>query len=265
MTRQEDQSRQIKSVDRACQILEALGTRDGATVSELSDDIDLSGSTIHSHLSTLKEHGFVSQDETLYGLGPKLLILGEHVRNTSLLYQAGKEEVDALAEETGECAHLVTEHNGLEVSIYESFGEDAVGKEFYIKNREDPNRHMESTAAGKAILAHLGEERVEEIVDEHGLVEKTENTITDVDELHSTIETIRERGYAVNDEEEIPGMRAVAAPIFDGGGTVIGAVSVSAPVSHMKGEQFTETIPESILDTKNVIEINLETVDYDVR
>lgn len=262
MANRSDRSRKVKSVDRACQILDVLGHCDGATVSELSNEVDLSVSTIHSHLSTLKDHGVVTQSKDQYRLGPNLLILGEHVRNHSRLYHAAKEEVDALANETDECVHLVMEHNGLEVSLYESFGDNAVGTEFYVKNREDPNRHLESTAAGKATLAHLGEDRVMEIIDEHGLEEKTENTITDVDELLSTLETIRERGYALNDEEEILGMRAVAVPIQDRTGSVLGAVSVSAPLSHMKDEKFTETVPEKLMETKNLIEINLETEDY---
>lgn len=264
MTGNETESRKIQSVDRAFEIIKTLGKQRGATVSELSDDVSLSVSTIHSHLSTLKDHGVVTQEESQYRLGPNLLIMAEHVRNNSRLFHAGREEVDALAENTGECVHLIIEHNGLEVSLYESFHENAAGAEFYIKNRENPSRHLESTAAGKAILAHLPESRVRDIADEHGLVRKTEKTITDVDELLSELETIRERGYAVNDEEEILGMRAVAAPILDSGGDVLGSVSVSAPVSHMNGKTFTDTIPEMILESKNLIEINLETERYDI-
>ena len=104
--------RTVKSVENAFEILEYLRDVNEATVSEVAEYSTLSPGSVHTHLTTLKQRGYVVQDGDTYRLGPLLLPLGEHVRNKSRIYRAAEEEVDGLAEETGECAHLVVEHGG---------------------------------------------------------------------------------------------------------------------------------------------------------
>lgn len=89
---------------------------------------------------------------------------------------------------------------------------------------------LHNIAAGKAILAHLSEERVEEIIGQHGLEEWTERTITDREALFSELETIREQEYARNDGETFEGFRAVASPILHEG-ELLGSIVVSGPVT----------------------------------
>ncbi len=105
--------------------------------------------------------------------------------------------------------------------------------------------YLHNTALGKAILAHLPKERVEEIIDRHGLPSKTDRTITDKKELFETLEGVHERGIAFDDEERINGLRCVAVPILDNGKT-IGAISVSGPKSRMDNERFREGIPNKL-------------------
>jgi DNA-binding IclR family transcriptional regulator len=104
---------------------------------------------------------------------------------------------------------------------------------------------------------------VRDIVDEQGLVRQTENTLTDTDELFAELETIRERGYAVNDEEEIRGMRSVGVPIRGIDGDVCGAVSVTGPAARLTGERFESELPDLVMQTANLIEVNLETAAFD--
>jgi len=104
-----------------------------------------------------------------YALGPAFLTFGEYVRNSVPLYRAAKGEVDELAVESGECVHLITEENGLESILYESFGDRAVGREFFMKNREETDRHLHYSAAGKSILSEFDEDDVDAVIDQHGL------------------------------------------------------------------------------------------------
>jgi DNA-binding IclR family transcriptional regulator len=117
--------------------------------------------------------------------------------------------------------------------------------------------HLHCTALGKAILAYLPEERVREIIDTHGLPERTDATITDEEELFDELEGIRDRGYARDMEERVAGLLCVAAPIRNLDGDPLGAISVSGPTSRMKGERFDEEVPEELTSTANVIELNL--------
>jgi DNA-binding IclR family transcriptional regulator len=110
---------------------------------------------------------------------------------------------------------------------------------------------------GKAILAHLPESRVHEILDRHGLPEKTEQTITERDALFEELSEIRERGVAFDREERLSGLRCVAVPILSNSSRVEGALSVSGPTSRMQGERFESELPERLRSAANVIELNI--------
>ncbi|WP_129113794.1 IclR family transcriptional regulator [Halegenticoccus tardaugens] len=256
-----DPPRTVKSAETTLKIIETLRRLDGAGVSELAEHVDRSPGTIHTYLATLRQHGYVVQEGSLYRLSFHFVTLGEHVRNHADLFRAGKDEIDRLAAETGECAHLIVEGNGYEVSLYESFGDRAVGMEFYTQNREMPREHLHCTASGKVILAHLPEHRSREIIDRLDFAPRTPNTIADEETLSEMLERVRERGFALNDEEEIQGMRAAAAPITDRDDAILGAVSLSAPVRRMEGDSFRREIPSRVVQVANIIEVNLQTTD----
>jgi DNA-binding IclR family transcriptional regulator len=251
--------RKIKSVDRSAEILESIWELRGATVTELAEHTDLTPGTVHTHLATLRDWRLVRKEGTQYDLGYQFVVLGEYVRNSSTLHRHGRQVADNLADDTGESVHLVTEDDGMEVILYESFGQNAVGTEFYIRNREIMARHLHYSAAGKAILAHLPRERIVDIVDRHQLVQRTEETITDVETLFDELERVRERGFARNDEEGVRSMRAVGSPVLDRDGDPIGAISLSAPVSRLRGETFEEAMPERVMEAANIIEVNIQT------
>lgn len=258
-----DESRRIKSLDRTLELLEVMRKHDSATITELEQETALTAGTIHTHLSTLKSHGLVVQEDHSYRLGSYFITLGEHVRNSSDLYLAARSEIDRLASETGEAAHLFVEDGGKGISIYESFGPKAVGTKYHIRNREKPRQHLHCTAYGKAILAQLPRDRVEKILDRHGLESKSPETITDRERLYDRLEQIEARGYAINDEEEIQGMRGIGTAIVDGEEGVRGAISLSAPTTRMGTERLTEDLPSKILEVANVIQIDLSTDNYE--
>lgn len=236
----------------------------GTSVSELSEAVDLTVGTVHTHLATLKDHGFVVQEGNTYWLGPQLIPLGEYVKHHSDLYRASKREIDRVAEETGECVHLMVENNGQSIILYEAFGDEAVGTKYHTRSREMPSEHLHYRAAGKSILAHLPASRVHETIDEHGLPAATEKTVTNKEELINQLAEIRSRGYALNDEEELRGIRAVGAPILCEDGDPYGAISISAPCSRLKGETFEEDYPELVVATTNIIEINYQTGELSI-
>ncbi|MFC6734436.1 MULTISPECIES: IclR family transcriptional regulator [unclassified Haladaptatus] len=254
-----NEPRKIQSVDRAVELLESIQDHDGATLTEIAEATGLSPGTVHTYLSTLEDHCLVRKDIHEYYLGYRFVLAGEYVKNHNTLYRHGRKVVDNLANKTGESVHLIIEDDGLEVILYESFGKDAVGIEFYIKNRENSDRYLHYSASGKAILAHLPRSEVNNIIDKHGLMAKTPNTITNPDKLAAELETIQERGFAVNQQEAVIGIRAVGAPILDSQRDPIGAISISAPSSRLKRNTFVEEYPEAVMEAANIIEVNVQT------
>lgn len=251
--------RRIQSVEIAFDILKVLRNKNGASVSEVADKIDRSIGTAHTYLATMKNRGYVKVEDGDYQVGLFALPLGEYVRAQSQLYQVGKPVADRLAQETGEASHLVVESQGREILLYEQFGPDAVGEELYTHIKGYPRQNLHCSAASKAILAHLDQSHRDSILSDYVLTSRTPNTITDKETLRNELSSVRAQGFARNDEEQIAGVRAIAAPIIHDE-TVYGAISLSAPTSRMKDERFSSSVPERIIDAANVIEINIQSV-----
>ncbi|QLC35328.1 IclR family transcriptional regulator (plasmid) [Halarchaeum sp. CBA1220] len=251
-----DGPRTLKTVSVAADVVEAVRERGSVGVTELAEYLDLSKSTAYIHLKTLEENGFLVRRDGAYEIAFKFFVLGEYARNRSPLYQYGKPEVDELAEETGQYTHIVTEENGYGINLYQVKGETSISDD-YQSEKPQHRDHLHYTASGKAILAYLPRERVEDIVASHGLPAHTEHTITDPDELFEELAAIRERGYAYNDGEEIEGFRAIGAPIRNPEGEVLGSLSVSGPASFMRDERFRDDLPERVTRAANVIEVSL--------
>jgi DNA-binding IclR family transcriptional regulator len=255
--------RTIQSVERACAMLQKIHQKREVTLTDLAEDIDLSLGSLQAYMNTLCRCGFVVKENRTYSLAPQFLIYGEHVRNTLPLYRVGRTVVDNVAHETGYNAHLITDHDGREVTLYQSFGEDAVGTDLYIWHQAKLEWQLHWSASGKAILAHLPEEQVRHVIRESGLQRRTPHTITDEETLFAELEQIREQGYALNDEEEISGLRAVAAPIHDQQERLLGSMSLSAPKSELPDDRFYDQLPNYVMNKANIIQVELQAKDIE--
>lgn len=252
--------RTLKTAEHTTQIINLLQQLDGARVTEIATHLDMSKGGVYNHLATLREQEFLVKEGDEYHLSGHFFNLGEYVKHRNPLYRVGKEEVDTLAEETGESTHLMVEQFGKGYYFHKSRVQKGIAQEYHLNLMEEPD-YLHWSSTGKAVLAELPEKRAGEILDDRGMPEITEHTITDQAELFEELETIRERGYALNDEEQIRGVRAVGAAVTDRDDDVLGAISVSGPTSRIDDKKFYETYPELVLQTKNVIEVNIETRD----
>ncbi|MBX0324185.1 IclR family transcriptional regulator [Halomicroarcula sp. F13] len=242
----------VKSVGTTFEILNGLKELGGARVTELARYLDLPKSTVHNYLSTLEQEEYIVKDDNEYRVGLRFLELGAYSRHERKLFQIAKPEVDRLADETGELANVLVEEHGRGSYLYRAYGEQAVRVKAHVGTRVP----LHTTALGKAILAYLPEERVDEIVDRHGLAENTPQSIGTRAELDETLDAIRERGVAFDDEERLNGLRCVAAPVLDNSDDIIGAISVAGPTNRFRGERFREELPQRVLEVANVIELN---------
>ena len=245
-------SRTVQAVQIALDIIEAMKDHDGVGVTELANELDYSKGTIHSHLSTLLENGYLVKDDDRYYLSLRYLDIANVAKDRLGIYPAVTDELDELADESGELAQFAVEEHGKAVYLYKTGSERAVQTASSPGKRE----YMHCIALGKAMLAVMGTDRVDDIVDRYGLPAFTEETITDRESLHEELATIRKQGYAFDHEERIEGLRCVAAPVKNNG-EVLGAVSVSGPSRRMDGEFYRETVPNMVTRSANVIEINV--------
>jgi len=248
-----EDDRQIKSIQTAFSIIEQLKLKDGATVSEVAEELGRAKSTIYFHLRTLNNVGYVVKQGEEYAVGYRFLDLGSFAREQSLIYNHSRSKVDALADETNESAWLLAEDHGKGIYLYNARGERSVR----TMSRIGLQTYLNQTAAGKSILAFSSRSKVDSIIEQYGLPAQTKNTITDREELFDELETIREQGFALNREESLDGIHAVGAPIQDSDGDLLGAISVSGPANRISNDRFEEALPNKVLGIANEIEIHI--------
>lgn len=247
------QDNTVTATRASLRIVEALKRLDGGGVTDVANDLGIAKSTTYNHLRTLEDEGYVTSDGGVYRVGPKFLELVEYKRNRIGVFEKARPEVVSLAEKTNEVANAAVEEHGEGVYVARSEGTDAVTVDAYAGKRVK----LHCTALGKTLLAELPEDRVDGIIDTHGLPERTESTITDRGDLKTALAEIRKRGYAYDDEERLPGLRCVAVPVAPNDGDLVAALSVSGPTKRVKRDLFYEEIPELLLSAANVVEINM--------
>jgi IclR family acetate operon transcriptional repressor len=244
----------IRTTKTTIRVIEALNEFDGVGVSDLADYLDIPTSTAFDHLRTLEQCELVVKNGQTYEIGTRFLEFGGYARSTNEVYRTALPEIRKLARRTGEHANLMIEEFGEGVFFAKATGEEAFQLDTHIGKRV----HLQTTALGKAILAFLPDDRVDEILETRGLPEITRHTVTNREKLLEELDTVRENGYATDDEERILGVRCVAAPVKHNNKNVLAAVSVSGAKSGMQGDRFRNEIPELVQRAANVIEVNLK-------
>ena len=218
----------VQSIDRALSILEVLSDYSkGLGVTEISEKVDLHKSTVYRLLATLIYKGYVVQDAETnkYGITLKLFELGSKKVESMDLLSVSKEYTKKLMESVNEVVHLVVREGSEIVYIDKVEANNTIMMASTIGKRSP----MYCTSVGKAILAHLPEKKVKEIWDNSKIVKYTDYTITDFQELKKELEDIRQKGYAVDNEENEMGVRCIGVPIFNRHGKVEAAISISGP------------------------------------
>jgi IclR family acetate operon transcriptional repressor len=244
----------IKSDLMLLDIIEALEAEDGIKVTKLAEQVETTKSTVHNHLSTLRQRGYVTKQNSEYFLSYRFLELGEHTRYRTSLYEFSRPVMDDLSRDVDLLTNLCVEENGKAIYLYRTKGTS----ELRFSTRAGETTLLHCVGIGKAILSQFSRERVEEIINQHGLPSRTDNTITDRETLLAELDEIRDRGVAFDDEEYGEGLRCVAVPLMSATGSVLGAISVSGPSADLKGEYLRDTLSSEVQRAANVIELNIK-------
>lgn len=227
----------IQSVDRAFKILDLFNELNPELkVSEISSKLSLNKSTVHSLLKTLKEHDYVRQDPDSgkYSLGMKLVERSNFLMNSIDVRSIAKQSLVELSMETSLAVHLVIldGQTGVYIDKVDSptaiIGYSRVGRRVPIH----------SSAVGKVLVAYQAEEVRNETLKHYDYKKQTEKTITNAKDFEEELQRVLRKGYAIDAEENEPGVTCLAIPIYDHSGRVTAAVSISAPSTRFSGEQI---------------------------
>jgi len=227
----------VQSINRAFQILEALmDHQKGLRIAELVEILHLNKSTIHRILQTLDAWGYIAKDERTksYRLGMKVMALSSHYLNGLELKTVALPFLERLQQQTKIFVHLGI-LDGKEIVYLEKIGPYTHFSMYSQIGRRAP---IYSTALGKAVFSNLDKVRREELLKDLTYEPITEHTVCNEADFLKEIEITRQRGYAIDEEENELEMRCVAVPIFDFTGRVIAAVSVSGYLNSFPKEKI---------------------------
>jgi IclR family KDG regulon transcriptional repressor len=234
-----------RSVERALTILHLfiLGEAE-ISLSDISHRVGLHQSTVFRLLATLGAAGFTEQNPNTgrYRLGPAALSLGQAFLRHSDLRQLAEASLAILRDRSGETVHLAI-LDGTEVLYLEKLpGLHPIG---LMSSRVGDRSPAHCTGLGKALLAFEPEAEVRQLARD-GLRSYTPRTITRISSLLPELATIREKGYAVDDEEHEVGVVCVAAPVFDSS-QVVAAISASGPADRIRQEMDDLELTDQVL------------------
>lgn len=229
----------VNSVFKAICVLECFSpTQPILSLGQISKQLSLPKSTVSNLIKTLEQVGYIVKGagDQGYRLGYKILGLSYALRSSIPVVQYALPFLEDIQLKTGEIVYLTTHIEGRSLYLEGVYPSRRMEK-YSISGKTLP---MHCTGGGKAVLAFLPQNEVEQIIEQWGLPAVTENTITNPDSLFKHLEVIRERGYALDLEEESPGVKCIAKAIRNSDGYATGAISISGTTMSMRDELLPE-------------------------
>ncbi|WP_396909715.1 IclR family transcriptional regulator [Mycolicibacterium sp.] len=222
----------IQAIERAVAILNAFTAEDHELgVTELAERLGLHKSTVHRFMVNLDAAGMVERNPRTgrYRLGMRIFELGGLVKQRMNLWDEALPFLESLVRDTGETGHLAVLDGGEAIYIERVEARRALRVPSAI-GRGYP---AHATNLGKVLLADLEGGRLAEIIQDRGLSAYTPHTIVDPAALELELAQIRERGFAIDNEEYDEGLRCIGAPVRDHSGSVVAALGIGGPVTRV--------------------------------
>ena len=244
----------VQSLERGLAVIRAFDARHPElTLSEVARICDLTRAAARRFLLTLTDLGYVRTDGRLFSLTPRVLELGYAFLSSLSLPEVAEPHLERLVAEV---------HESSSMSVLD--GDDIV----YVA-RVPTRRIMTvainvgtrfpayATSMGRVLVANLPDEQVEAYLGRVALEPLTGRTITSADALRSELKRVRERGYAIVDQELEEGLRSMAAPVHDRTGAVVAAVNVSVHASRTSAGVLRDTLLPPLLAATRAIDADL--------
>jgi len=231
----------IQALDRALRILDLFDEQNGELkITDISARMQLHKSTVHSLVKTLQAHGYIEQNEEngKYRLGMKLVEKGHILLQGIDLRAIARKHLESLSEATGQTTHLVVMDGRDGVYIDKVEGAQAAIRYSRIGRRAP----LHSSACGKILAAYRSDEELARLLEGYEFEKRTDRTIVDEAAFRAEAAQVRATGAAYDREENEPGVRCAAAPIFDHNGKIAAAMSISTMVSRVDDAALAELV-----------------------
>lgn len=249
----------IQTVSNALRVLEVFSDEDEIGVSDLSRRLSLHKNNVFRLLATLEENGYIEQSakSERYRLGTGCLELGRAYSRSNPLLRTARPFLESLCEKLGETVHIGT-LRGFEVVHLDSEQPEQL---VMTASRVGQRLPAHNTALGKVMLGALDaparEEYVRDVLAAAGAERRTEHSISDPHKFLEHVSSVALQGYAVDMEECEIGLRCAAAPIHDGAGRVVAALSTSAPSYRSSQDHLLDEVVPTVVETAEALSRSL--------
>ncbi|MFQ6392299.1 IclR family transcriptional regulator [Nocardia sp. KC 131] len=239
----------VQSVDRALLVLEIIAKLGQAGVTEIATELGVHKSTVSRLITVLESRGYVEQlsGRGKYRLGFSIVRLAGSTSAQVDLVGQSQGTCNELADASGETTNLAVLDGNRVINIVEAMGPGSIALLSWV-GKSCP---LHATSSGKVLLADLVPSQMRKRVGAK-LEMFTENTITKVADLAAELVEVRKNGWASVREELEIGLNAVAAPVYDGGGVVVAALSVSGPAYRLGPDRFAEVAELTVASAADI-------------
>jgi DNA-binding IclR family transcriptional regulator len=252
------------TVDAAAKALELLSVfsfrEPRLSLADLATRTGIPRATAFRLLSTLEQSGFLAKDHGAYQLGIKCFVLGNIVAGGLDLRETSHPHLVALRDTTRETTQIAILDHWQVVYLERVPSPYPSG---FMRTRAGAILPAYCTGLGKTLLAHAPEAEVEAWAAGQKFPALTPHTITSAKRLLKELRVIRERGYAIDDEEREKGVKCLAAPVRNHGGGVVAAVSVAGPIDRLPQDLVDSDIAAAVMAAARAIPIDLGAVEDD--
>jgi len=242
----------IEALERGLSVLEIFSRESPSlSMTEIAEQAGLTKSTAFRVIHTLEELGYLKRDpETKrYRPGLKVLRLGFCALNSLEMGQIAQPYLKALSAQCGETTNMTVRDETDIVYVVRNKTQQILAVDLHLGSRLP----VYCTSMGKAQLIDFSRQELVNLLGEGPYPAITPNTITTLDGLIAELETVRQQGYAINDEELAAGLRAVAAPVRGRQGNVVAAINVSIPSGRASRREVEHTLAPKVVETAGEI------------
>jgi IclR family KDG regulon transcriptional repressor len=227
----------IASVQRALDIINLFeGAKSEIGNAEIAQMLDLDPGTVSGLIHTLKLNNYLEQNPAnrKYRLGLKLAERAAVLLDQLDIRKISEPYLENLRKWSGESTNLAIRDHQEVVYIERLFGSNPLG----IRSEIGKRAPIHSTALGKAIVAYMNPQDIQVLLADYKFFPVTPKTITNEKQFLEELGHIREKGFAIDEQENELGGRCLAAPIFDHDGIAVAALSISVPIQRLPEEKI---------------------------
>lgn len=245
----------VDAAARAIDLLSALADADAPQrLKDLTDRLGWNKTTVYRLLRTLEERGAVREIPPQgYVLGPRTITIGQAALRALELPQVARPHLQRLHEETGETVNLALLDEDRILIVERVEGKGILG----LRLQMGSTLPAYCTSVGLVLLAGLSDEEVRRRLASCAFEPWGPKTIRSMEELLDRLGTVREQGYAINDEELAIGHRAAAAPVWGHDGRVAAAINISVPAARRTRRQLVSELVPMLRGSANSISADL--------